>query len=107
MVLATLSRHIGKKNGRTITQLVREITGQLIPSQYTERVVRRQVAELREEGIAICAHPSTGYFIAETPEELEECCQFLRSRWMHTAMLEARLRKIALPELIGQMRLPS
>lgn len=36
------------------------------------RQVRRFVTELREDGVAICGTPTHGYYIAGTPEELEE-----------------------------------
>lgn len=104
-VLEALSRHVGKANGVRIDRLVAEITGLLLPSEGNERKVREIVSELREQGVAICARPETGYFIAETPEELEESCQFLRSRAMHSLTLESKLRKIPLPELLGQLRL--
>lgn len=104
-VLAVLSRHVGQENGVNIVRLVAEVTGELLPDPALERRVRALVSELRGDGIAVCAHPSRGYFIAETPEELETCCVFLRSRAMHSLVLESRLRKISLGELLGQMRL--
>lgn len=107
MILATLSRHIGKENGVSVKALVSELTQSAAQSPGAERLVRRLVSELREEGVAICAYPGEGYYIAGNAQELEECCQFLRSRALHSLALEARLRKIPLPELLGQMRLPT
>jgi len=104
-VVAALARHVGRENGVRIQDLVREITGEPQRDEHHERRVRAIVAELRGEGEAICAHPSVGYHVAASPEELDECCRYLRSRWIGTAVLEARLRKIALPELLGQLRL--
>ena len=69
------------------------------------RQVRRFVTELREDGVAICGTPTHGYYIAGTPEELEETCQFLRRRALHSLTLESRLRKVPLPDLIGQLHL--
>lgn len=69
------------------------------------RLVRRLVSEARHEGVPICGHPHTGYYIAETQEELLNTCAFLRARAMHSLVLESRLRKIPLPDLIGQLRL--
>lgn len=97
-VLEVLQRHQGTHNGirgADIAQI----------ADVPERRVRTLVSELREDGFAICAHPESGYFIAETGAELEGCCQFLRSRAMHSLTLEARLRKITLPDLIGQLHL--
>lgn len=97
-LLTLLSRHIGAHNGMTAAQISSHLN-------ITMRRVRSLVSELREEGTAVCGTPHTGYYIAATPEELEETCQFLRGRAMHSLMLESRLRKMALEDLIGQMRL--
>ena len=82
-------------------------TGEMLAAELRcdPRQVRKLVSELREEGTAVCGHPSSGYFIAKTPEELERTCQFLRSRAMHSLVLESKLRHVPLPELLGQMRL--
>jgi hypothetical protein len=104
-VLHALSRHIGSGNGVPVALLVMEITFEGLRNEADERRVRALVSELREEGVAICAHPSRGYYIAECPEDLLECCRFLRARAMHSLVLESRLRKIPLPELLGQLRL--
>lgn len=93
-----LVSHIGAKNGITADEIARQLS---IPP----RRVRSLVSDLREEGVAVCGTPTTGYFVAETPQELEETCQFLRGRALHSLMLESKLRKVALEDLIGQMRL--
>lgn len=97
-LLGLLSDRPGKRNGIGVRDLAYHL-------RTTERHVRSLVTALREDGVAVCGHPSTGYYIAETPEELEECCQFLRSRALHSLGLEARLRKIPLPDLLGQLHL--
>ena len=73
----------------------------------TERQLRALISEAREQGVAICATPETGYYIATEPDEIERCCAFLRSRAMHSLRLEAQLRRIPLPDLIGQLHLPT
>jgi len=106
-VLAALQRHIGRDNGATAAELVREIADDLLCDAAGERLLRSCVSELRNEGIAICAHPTYGYFVAATAEELDMCCQFLRSRAMHSLVLESRLRRIPLPDLLGQLKVPT
>ncbi len=97
-LLTLLSRHVGAANGIGAEQLADLLD---IP----QRRVRALVSELREEGTAVCGTPSTGYYIAATPEELEETCQFLRGRALHSLHLESKLRNVPLSDLIGQMRL--
>jgi len=65
------------------------------------------VSDLRDEGLAVCGTPRHGYYIAATPEELEETCAFIRKRAMHSLCLESRLRKIPLPDLLGQLHVPT
>jgi len=99
-LLVILQRHIGRKSGVSAAYL----SGAL---DCAERIVRDLVTELRSDGIAVCGHPATGYFIAETKEELEDTCAFLRSRAMHSLVLEAKLRQMPLADLVGQLRLPT
>lgn len=97
-LLTILSAHIGKKNGITALNLAEYL------DTYA-RQVRTLITELRKDGIAVCGKPETGYYIAADAEELEETCQFLRGRALHSLGLEARLRKVPLADLVGQMRL--
>lgn len=92
------THHQGRARGIRCCDLARKL-------RVPERAVRLLVSEAREEGIAIVATPDTGYYVATTPEELEECCQFLEHRALHSLKLLARLRKTPLAELMGQMRI--
>jgi biotin operon repressor len=97
-LLAYLSAHQGADKGVTCARVAAWFG-------WSERDVRKFTSELREQGHAVCGHPRSGYYIAETPAELEESCRFLRSRAMHSLTLEARLRRVSLPTLLGQLNL--
>lgn len=97
-LLEVLSGHIGRDNGVTVRTLADEL-------DITERTVRELVSELRIDGVAVCGHPRDGYFIAANRQEVEETCQFLRARAMHSLVLESHLRRIPLPDLFGQLHL--
>lgn len=103
-VLSELMHHTGKAKGIHVRDLAARITGQLDNTEAVERNVRKLVADLRLEGHPICGHPSTGYFLAETAEELDETCKFLRSRAMSSLKAESRLRQISVAELLGQFQ---
>jgi hypothetical protein len=105
-VLTELQRHRGRAQGVRIGTLVQRITDQMATSDHLERVVRKAVTQLRLEGQPICAHPSSGYFMAETAEELEHTCNFLHSRAMSSLKAESRLRKISITDLINKYTLP-
>jgi biotin operon repressor len=96
-LLNVLSGHHGQANGIHVEHLAAK-TG--VPG----RLLRKLISELRTEGAAICGTPATGYFIAQTPEELDEfCIKYLEARAMHSLTLSSRLRKIPLPVLAGQL----
>jgi biotin operon repressor len=99
-LLFVLSHHIGKGNGIGVKQLAERFG---VP----ERQVRKLISALRDRGQAICGTPQHGYYIASDAEELQETCEFLRSRAMHSLGLESKLRKIPLADLIGQLHLPT
>lgn len=103
-VLHALSRHIGASNGVHIGQLCREIVHVPVDAA-TERHVRSFIEELRREGEHICATPKHGYFMAENAEELETTCKFLYDRAMTTLTQVSAMKKIALPDLAGQLHI--
>jgi hypothetical protein len=67
--------------------------------------LRSAISALRAAGIAVVGTPDTGYYLAQNAEELNECCAFLRSRAMHSLVIEARLKRLSMPELMGQIAL--
>jgi len=99
-LLALLSRHIGEANGITAERIT-------LALGTPRRHVRTLVSELRMEGVAVCGTPRDGYFIAANALELENTCAFLRSRALHSLMLESRLRGVPFEDLVGQLRLPT
>lgn len=100
-VLAELERHRGQSKGIHVKDLVMHITGELVTSDALERTVRKLVNELRMEGNPICAHPTHGYYLAETHAELEQTCNFLRSRALSSLKAYSRLRRITADKLLG------
>lgn len=110
-LLEVLSRHVGKPSGVTIGQLVDELTGlQALTATERgsyERELRELVVKLRLEGHHICAHPSSGYHMAATPDELESACLFLYERAMTSLAQVAAMKRVSLPDLRGQLHLPT
>jgi hypothetical protein len=110
-VLAALTRHIGRCNGVTAQHLVREVRGDMDLPLFIEAAEERQLREvivaLRCEGHHIGAHPSSGYYICATPEELDEACLFLFDRAMTSLQQVSAMKKVSLPDLKGQLRLPT
>ncbi|TCS38494.1 hypothetical protein EDC30_102233 [Paucimonas lemoignei] len=98
-LLAILSRnHIGLANA---------ISGDALAKQMGcgARTIRALVLKLRENAVAVCGRPETGYYIANTAEEVDATCKLLETHGLHQLAVAARLRKTTLPELLGQLHL--
>lgn len=105
-LLTALRRHIGRARGITVTALAREVLGHE-PTRGDERLVRHLVLQLRREGHHVCAHPSSGYYLAADADELDETIAFLRERAMSSLEQIAAMKRISLPDLWGQLKLPT
>jgi len=97
-LLNALARHQGREHGISAQRLAALLA---VP----QRRLRKLVSELREEGIAICGTPATGYYMAVTPEELQETCAFLEHRALHSLRKLSQMKKVSLPTLLGQLML--
>ena len=72
-----------------------------------ERSLRDAVVRLRLDGHHICAHPRDGYYLAETDRELDATCIFLYERAMTSLSQISAMKRVSLPDLRGQLRLPT
>lgn len=105
-LLAALRHHIGRANGVTVTALARECLG-AEPTRGDERTVRKLVVELRNEGHHVCAHPASGYYLAANADELADTIAFLRERAMSSLTQIAAMKHVSVPDLFGQLHLPT
>ena len=99
-LLSRLSRHIGEENGIKADDLAREL-------DITPRQVRELVTNLRMEGAHVCGHPKTGYFMAANEEELRKTIDFIKKRSYHGLVMVSRMDKVSIPDLLGQIHLPT
>lgn len=104
-VLEALSRRIGPANGATVRQLASEILGRPADAR-DERQLRLVIVQLRREGYPVCATPDEGYHHAASAADLQRTCLHLTQRAMTTLEQVAAMRKVALPDLYGQLGLP-
>lgn len=105
VVLDALGDHTGAANGITARDLVAKLCG--FSTGAGERHLRHVIEALRRQGHRICAHPSRGYFLAETDAELDESCEFLFGRAMTSLQQISAMKRVALPDLRGQLQLPA
>lgn len=97
-LLNVLAEHQGRDCGISAKALAARL-------DVPPRRLRHLVSEAREQGIALCGKPNTGYFVPVTPEELAESCAFLEHRALHSLRLLSRMKKVSMPALLGQLNL--
>ena len=97
-MLNALSKHQGRDKGISARLLALQLD---IPP----RRLRQLISQAREDGIAICGKPASGYFVPTTPEELQETCAFLQGRALHSLRKLSRMKQVSLPTLLGQLML--
>lgn len=106
ILLAVLAGHIGAGNGISAKALVREINGMAPELPVNERKLRLLVVDLRTRGHHVCGQPDTGYHMAADQGELDATCQFLFNRGMTGLRQVAAMKRVSLPDLAGQLRIP-
>lgn len=109
-VLAALANHVGAQNGSPGCCLATEILGEE-STDADERQMRKVIQSLREEGSHICGRPGQGYFMAANETELDETeldetCTFIYGRCKTGLKQITAMKKVSLPDLLGQLRLP-
>lgn len=105
-VLHALSARVGPANGATVRELAAQVVGGA-PSIADERAVRHAVVALRRAGHPVCATPDEGYHSPACAEDLQRTCIHLVQRAMTTLTQVSAMRRVALPDLYGQLGLPA
>lgn len=104
-VLLALSRRVGPANGASVRQLASEILG-TASDAADERLLRQVIVKLRRDGHAICATPDDGYHHAANADDLQRTCLHLTRRAVSSLEQVAAMKRVALPDLYGQLGLP-
>lgn len=102
-VLAALCECIGEAHGVTARELVRAVRG--FCDRGDERRLRLVIEALRTAGHGVCGHPAHGYYMAQNAADLDRTCEFLYARAMTSLRQVAALKRVAMPDLRGQLGL--
>lgn len=104
-----LMEHIGRQNAIGMAELYEIIYGAGWANRINDtRAIRKLITELRNEGRPICSVATStggGYYLAAAGSELEEYLKNNERRALRVLARNSRIKKIALPEYLGQMRL--
>jgi len=108
---AKVLRVLVEAGGRVLgmDELYQAVTGREVAHRINDtRELRHTVAKLRRLGWPICSTSSRrrpGYYLARHGEELERFCRRLEARGLKSLAQAAALRRLGLPELLGQLAL--
>ncbi|MDZ7831653.1 MAG: hypothetical protein U5L07_07860 [Desulfobacterales bacterium] len=108
-LLQVMTEHVGRENAIGMGELYDRV----ICEPWTHRIndtryLRKLLTELRRDGVPICSSASReggGYYLAAAGSELARYCENLHRRALSLLSREARLKKMTLPELVGQLSL--
>jgi hypothetical protein len=109
-LLGEITHHVGKHNSIGMGELYEIVFREPWENRINDtRRLRTVITELRRQGVAICSDCSPsggGYYVASAgSSEMKDYLARLRKRAIKALALEAKLRRISLPELLGQMEL--
>lgn len=105
-VLEALLRRVGPANGASAKQLASEVLG-TFAEPNDERRLRQVIEQLRNDGHAVCATPEEGYHHAANAVDLNRTCVYLTKRAVTTLRQVAAMKRVAMPDLYGQLGLPT
>ena len=108
-ILMVLSRHVGEEKAIDMGELYSRVFNE----PYTHKInhtrrLRTIITALRRKGVPIgstAAKNGGGYYLVRAGSELDSYCGRLRRAALNKLSMEAKLRKISMPELLGQMQL--
>jgi len=101
-----INRHVGVQARIGAAELFAAVFGYAPDNKINAtRALRSLVTDLRKDGIPIISSTASdgGYYLSSAGSDLEAFCKRFRSRALNTLKIEARLRKITLPTLLGQI----
>ena len=109
LISATLATHIGEPNAVGMGELYETVFG----SPWTHRIndtrrLRKYITILRREGMPICSVSTPdggGYYLPAGTSELVNYLRRSKVRALKILSRVAKIQKVSLPDLLGQMRL--
>lgn len=105
MLLFIMAGHVGRSKKIGMGELHEEVFKQGWNHRINDtRSLRTLITELRNDGTPICSD-SNGYWLASAGSELNYYCSRLHDQALKKLIQEARLRKMSLPDLLGQTTL--
>lgn len=107
--LATLASHIGEPNAIGMAALYEAVFDRPWEHRINDtRALRRLITILRDEGVPICSVATSsggGYFLAAAGSELAAYLRRSERRALLILRRNSRIKRISLPNYLGQLRM--
>ncbi|BBO74428.1 hypothetical protein DSCW_18450 [Desulfosarcina widdelii] len=108
-LIRIMIEHVGPNKKIGMGALYEDVFGQTYSHRINgTKALRRIITELRSTGMAICSEVSStngGYWLAASDSEIRAYCEKHKKRALGILSRIAKIRKISLPEYLGQMQL--
>ena len=108
-LLAEMSSHIGKQNAVGMAPLYKTVFDRPWDNRINDtRALRNLVTILREEGIpinSVTSQSGGGYYLAAAGSELADYLRRNERRALRVLKRNATIKKVSLPNYLGQIRL--
>ena len=108
-ILMIMTGHVGQGKRIGMGELYERVFEETYDHRINDtRRLRKLITDLRRDGVAICSVASQsggGYWLASAGSELAGYCTSLRNRALRILGMEAKIRKISMSEMMGQMAL--
>jgi hypothetical protein len=108
-LLAELTKHIGESNAIGMGELYEIVFERPWKNRINDtRKLRTLITSLRADGIAICSSfdaGNGGYYLASEGSEINDYLKCFETRALKALERVSKIKKITLPEYLGQIRL--
>ncbi len=108
-LMTELSKHVGQPHAIGMGELYFAVFRREWKNRINDtRRLRTLITLLRREGVPICSvsdNSGGGYYLASVGSDLENYCQRITNRGLKILAQAAKLRKVTLPKLLGQLAL--
>jgi len=108
-LLKIMTGHVGGGNKIGMGELYEQVAQERYQHRINDtKILRSIITDLRREGVPIMSSQSArdgGYWIAAAGSELDAYCKRLKQHALKKLVQVANLKKMALPDLMGQIRL--
>ena len=107
-LLSELTSHVGEANAIGMPALYQAVYGCTWSDRVNDtRAIRRLITIMRMEGVPICSVSSApgGYYLAAAGSELNDYIRRYEGRALRILKTIAKMKKISLPNYLGQIKL--